>query len=343
MVPDLNTNSNEKLKINYLNKAALVMIALGEENASEVMKYFSDTEIEKITIAIAKNKNVDADNIGEAIEEFYQMIEGKKHILTGGLGYAKKLLEDAWGHKKAEEIIQRVEATTEVSAFYLLQTVDDKQLLNFLSNEHPQTVALILANLKSVQAATILSELPEEMQGEISYRLATMEKTSPDLVREIEYALREQLGSVFGGQMSKIGGTEAIAEILNSTSRTAEKNILESIENRNPQLFDEIKNLMFTFDDVEKLSDAAIQRISREIDSKTIALAMKAASPTLKDKIMRNMSERAAEMLKDELQYLGPVRVKEVETAQSVILDAIRDLDEAGEINMTPGEEEMID
>ena len=292
--------AQEPHRINSLQKAALVMIAMGEEAATEVMKYFSDSEIERITIAIAQHRNIDADDIGAAIEEFYQMIEGKKHILTGGINYAKKILEDAWGHKKAEEIIQRVEATTEVSAFYLLQTVDDKQLLNFLSNEHPQTVALILANLKSVQAAAILSELPEEMQGEISYRLATMEKTSPELIREIENALREQLGSVFGGQMSKIGGTEAIAEILNSTSRTAEKNILDSIESRNPQLFEEIKNLMFTFEDVEKLSDAAIQRISREIDSKTLALSMKAASPTLKDKIMRNMSERAAEMLKDE-------------------------------------------
>ncbi len=340
----MNTGSeNEKKVVSGMEKAALVLIALGEDYASEIIKHFNESETERLTIAIAQNMNIDADSIGTAIEEYYQMIEGKKHILSGGLTYAKKILEDAWGHKKADEIIQRVEATTEVSAFYLLQTVDDKQLLNFLSSEHPQTVALILANLKSVQAATILSELPEEMQGEISYRLATMEKTSPDLIREIEDALREQLGSVFGGQMSKIGGTVAMAEILNSTSRTAEKNILDSIEGRNPQLYEEIKNLMFTFEDVEKLSDTAIQRISREIDSKTLALSMKAASPTLKDKIMRNMSERAAEMLKDELQYLGPVRVKEVETAQSVVLDAIRDLDEAGEINMAAGEEEMIE
>ncbi len=339
----MNGENKDIKSISKLQKAALVIIALGEESGSEIMKHFSDSEIESITIAIAQNKNIDADDISGALEEFFQMIEGKKHILTGGISYAKKILEDAWGHKKAEEIIQRVEATTEVSAFYLLQTVDDKQLLNFLSNEHPQTVALILANLKAVQAATILSDLPEDRQGEISYRLATMEKTSPELIREIEHALREQLGSVFGGQMSKIGGTEAIAEILNSTSRTAEKNILDSIEGRNPQLFDEIKNLMFTFEDVEKLSDTAIQRITREIDSKSLALSMKAASPGLKDKIMRNMSERAAEMLKDELQYLGPVRVKEVEVAQTVILDAIRDLDEAGEINMAAGEEEMIE
>jgi flagellar motor switch protein FliG len=338
-----NETNKEPQGLTGLQKAALVLIAMGESTATEVIKGFSDSEIEKITVAIAKYRHIDADDIGAAIEEFFQMIEGKKHILSGGISYAKKILEDAWGLKKAEEIIQRVEATTEVSAFYLLQTVDDKQLLNFLSNEHPQTVALILANLRSVQAAAILSDLPEEMQGEISYRLATMEKTSPELIREIENALREQLGSVFGGQMSKIGGTEAIAEILNSTSRTAEKNILDSIESRNPKLFEEIKNLMFTFEDVEKLSDAAIQRITREIDSKTLALSLKAASPSLKDKITRNMSERAAEMLNDELQYLGPVRVKEVETAQSVILDAIRDLDDAGEINMAAGEEEMIE
>jgi len=332
----------QPVQLNGLTKAALLLVTVGNEAATEIMKYFTDQEIEQVTVEIARQKQIDADEIATIVEEFYQMIEGQSSILSGGLDYARQVLENAYGHKKAEEIIQRVEATTEVSAFYLLQTVDDKQLLTFLQSEHPQTVALILANLKPIQAAGILSELPEEQQGEISYRLATMEKTSPELIREIENALREQLGSVFGGQMSKMGGTNAVAEILNSASRTAEKNILTSIDERNPELCEEIKNLMFVFEDIEKLSDSTIQRISREIDSKTLALSLKAVNPSMKEKIMKNMSERAAEMLADELQYLGPVRMKEVEIAQQQILDTVRSLEESGEITVGSGEEEEM-
>jgi len=328
--------------ISNLTKAALVLIAMGAQNAAEVMKNMSENEIENISVEIARLKNIPADVLGSVIDEFYQIMQANQYIVSGGLGYAKQVLETAYGHKKAEDILKRVEAETEVSAFYLLQTVDEKQLLNFLQSEHPQTVALILANLKPAQAAIILSELPEESQGEITYRLATMEKTSPDLIKDIELALHDQIGTVFGGDLSKTGGPGAVAEILNSASNTAEKNILNNLKERDPILSDEITSLMFIFEDIINLNDSDIQHIVKEIDSKTLALSLKASSKELKNKIFKNMTERAAEMLEDELQYLGPVRVREVEAAQKQILDVIRELQESGEINIHPAEDEEI-
>lgn len=332
----------QEQQITSMQKAALVLIAMGTQNAASVMKNFSESEIEKVTVEIARFKNIPAELLGNAIEEFYQMMQANQYITSGGIDYAKQVLESAWGHKKAEEVLKHVEAATEVSAFYLLQTVDDKQILNFLQNEHPQTVALILANLKPVQAAAILSELSVESQTEISFRLATMEKTSPDLIEDVELALRDQIGTVFGGSLSKAGGTEALAEILNSVSRNAEKNILTGLKEKDSELSDEVNSLMFLFEDIVKLSSEAIQHIVKEVDSKTLALSLKATSKELKDKILKNMTERAAEMLEDELQYLGPVRVREVESAQKQILDVVHDLEESGQIVIGHGEEEEI-
>ncbi len=333
---------SESQQIQPLQKAALILIALGVPNAAQVIKNLTDNEAERVTIEIARQKNVSAEVLNSVLVEYYQLMIAKQYIVEGGIDYARKVLESAWGHKKAEEVIKRVEAATEVSAFYLLQTVDDKQLLNFLQNEHPQTSALILANLKPTQAASILSELPEESQCEIAYRLATMEKTSPEFIDDVESVLREQVGAVFGGGLSKTSGVEAVAQILNSTSRAAEKNILDELAKRDAELTDEIKSLMFLFEDIVTLSDSAAQRILKEVDSKTLAMALKASSDELKDKFFRNMSERAATMLRDELQYIGPVRLRDVESAQKQILDIIRRLEEAGEIVITRGEEEEI-
>ncbi len=332
----------QEIKLKNLQKAGLILIAMGVSNAAAVMKNLSDKEIEKVSIEIAMLQNVPASVLSDVIEEFYQLMQANQFIVQGGLGYARNVLESAYGHKKAEEILARVEATTEVSAFYLLQTVDDKQLLNFLQNEHPQTAALILANLKAAQAASIISELPQENQSEIAYRLATMEKTSPELIEEIEHVLRDQIGTVFGGDLSKTGGAEAVADILNSASRAAEKNILDAFKERDADLFDEISSLMFLFEDINTLPESAVQSIVKNIESNTMALAMKATSEGLKEKIFRNMSDRAADMLKDELQYLGPVRVRDVENAQKEILDVVRQLEADGEITITRGEEEEV-
>ena len=328
--------------ITATQKAALVLVALGVDNASEILRELSETEVEDISIEIAKLRNVSADVLNNVIEDFYQMMMANNYIIQGGIKYAKDVLEKAWGKKKAEDLLKRVEAVTEVSAFYLLQTVDDKQLLNFIQNEHPQTAALILANLKPSQSATILSELPEDSQYEIAYRLATMEKTSPELIADIEDVLRDQMGSVFGSSLSKTGGPESVAQILNSVSQTAEKNILSNLRERDAELAAEITDFMFLFEDLIWLMDTAIQRILKEIDSKVLGLSLKAASQELKDKVFKNMSERAAAMLKEELEYLGPVKLKDVENAQKEILEAVHALEAAGEIVLARGEEEEI-
>lgn len=325
-----------------VEKCALLLVAFGPEIAGEIMRQFSEKEGEKISIAIAKMYNVPVEVLSDTIEEFYQMMVANKYIIQGGIGFAKDALEKAFGLKKAEEILKRVEAATEVSAFYLLQTVDDKQLLNFLQNEHPQTAALILANLKPQQAASILSELPEEYQYEIAYRVATMEKTSPELVEDIEDVLREQMGTIFGGGLSKAGGVETVAEILNSVSRTSEKNILTNLRERDTDLANEINDLMFIFEDLLSLQGSVIQSILKEVQSNTLALALKATSPDLRDRVFDNMSERAAGMLKEELEYMGAVRLKDVETAQKDILDVARRLEETGEIQLTRSEEEEL-
>ena len=328
--------------ITPVEKAALVLVALGVDNASEVLRNLTEQEVEDISIEIAKLRNVSADVLSNVIEEFYQMMMANNYIVQGGIKYAKDVLEKALGKKKAEDLIKRVEAVTEVSAFYLLQTVDDKQLLNFIQNEHPQTAALILANLKPGQAAVIMSELPQDSQYEIAYRLATMENTSPELISDIEDVLRDQMGSVFGSNLSKTGGPEAVAQILNSVSQTAEKNILSNLRERDSELAAEITDFMFLFEDLIWLMDTAIQRILKEIDSKLLGLSLKAASQELKEKVFKNMSDRAAAMLKEELEYLGPVKLKDVENAQKEILDVVHSLEMAGEIVLARGEEEEI-
>lgn len=332
----------EKVELTAVEKCALLLISFGPESAGEIMRNFSEKEGEKISIAIATMYNIPVETLSQTIEEFYQMMMANKYIVQGGLGYAREALEKAYGLKKAEEILKRVEAATEVSAFYLLQTVDDKQLLNFLQNEHPQTAALILANLKPQQSANILSELPEEYQYEIAFRIATMEKTSPELIEDIEDVLREQMNSIFGGGLSKTGGVETVAEILNSVSRTSEKNILTNLRERDADLASEINDLMFIFEDLINLPGAVIQSILKEVQSNSIAIALKATTPELRDKVFENMSERAAAMLKEELDYMGPVRLKDVETAQKDILDMARKLEESGEIQLTRGDEEEL-
>jgi len=333
----------EKEKLTPQKKAAIIMIALGTQTAAEIMKHLSESEIEALSIEIAQLKEISADVLGQVIEEFYQLTLTNEYILQGGIEYAREVLEAAYGREKAEELIERVEAATEVSAFHLLQSLDEKQLINFLGNENPQTAALILSNLKPKQAASIISQLPENMQADIAFRIATMERTSQEFIKDIESILKQQIDTAFGSDLQKVGGPETVASILNSVSRSIERSVLDSIRQKDPELADQIASMMFLFEDMVKVSDFAIQRILKEVDTKTLALALKAASEELKEKIMRNVSERVAEMLKDEMEYLGPVRVRDVEVAQRRIVDIARDLEQSGEIVLTIEEEEIIE
>ena len=334
--------SKSSEELTSYEKAGVLLIALGVGTSAAVLKYLPENEVERLSIELAKLRDVSSDQVQEVIADFYEMMMARRYVSQGGLDYAKQVLEKAWGTRKAEEILKRIEAATEVSAFFLLQTVDDTQLLSFLQDEHPQTAALILANLKPRQAATVISQLSEDLQSEIAFRLATMEKTSPEMVREIENVLREQLGDIFGTDMRSTGGAYAVAEILNNATRAAEKNILDHLRERDPELAVEIANLMFLFEDMLTLADTSIQKIIKEVDTKTLALAMKTANDELQAKIYSNMSERAGGMLKDEIEFLGPVRVTEVDEAQTQVLDVIRRLDETGEITIARGEAEEL-
>jgi len=326
-------------------KAAILLVSIGIDAASKVLKNLSEKDIETLSIEIANLKDVSSDVVEAVVEDFYQMVQAQQYITEGGLDYAQRILEGALGTQKAYEIIHRVQGALHVSGFKMLKTIDHSRLLNFIQNEHPQTIALILAYLEPYQAAMTLTKLPPNLQSEVAYRMATMEKISPELLEEIEKVLETQLESSFGRQLDEAGGTKAVAEILNLAGKSAERKILEDIEQYNPELSQEIKNLMFVFEDILLLDDRSIQRVLKEVDSKVLATALKGTSDTVKSKIFSNMSERAAAMIQEEMEFMGPVRVKEVEDAQRQIVNIIGSLEEQGEIIVVErdkGQEELI-
>jgi flagellar motor switch protein FliG len=325
-----------------VEKAATLLIALGTEAAAQVLKAMRDDEVEKISIQIATVRNISSDLVEAVLVEYRDLAMAQDYMTQGGVLFARDALEAALGNRRAEEIMMKVEAAMEVSAFHLLQTVETAQLLSFLENEHPQTAALILAHLNPRKAAEIISGLAPGLQEEIMYRLATMGKTSPQLLRDIEEVIRQQIGNVFGTELSVAGGVEKVAEILNSTSRSAERGIMDNIRKRDPELATAIKNLMFVFDDLVFLSDRDMQRILTEVDQKDLALSLKATSEDLTAKIMRNMSERAAQMLKEEIELMGAVKVRDVEEAQMRIIETVHALEEQEEITLSHSNEEVV-
>lgn len=325
-------------------KAAILIISIGVESASQIFKNLKDKDIEKLSIEVANMRDVPSAVMEAVVEEFYQMIMAQEYISQGGIEYAKTLLEKALGPRKAHEIVSKVESAIHVSGFKLLKEVDPNQLLNFIQHEHPQTISLILANLEPEQTAQIVADLPPEIQGEVAYRIATMGKISPDLLADIEGILESQVETVFGQDLSAAGGAKSVAQILNLAGRSTEKTILGDLEKRNPELATEIKNLMFVFEDLVLLDDRSIQRVLREVDSKELSLALKVATDEVKDAIFRNMSERASGLIKEELEFMGPVRLKDVEDSQMKIVEVIRSLEEEGEIVISGrgGEEEIV-
>jgi flagellar motor switch protein FliG len=325
-----------------VRKAAITLIALGTEAASLVLKNMRDDEVERITVEIARARNVSSEVVEKTLLEFRDMAMARDYIAQGGVSFARQALEAALGPRRADEIMMRVEAAMEVSAFHLLQTVETAQLSNFLMNEHPQTAALILAHLNPRKAADIISGLVPELQQEILFRLATMGKTSPELLRDIEEVIRQQIGSVIGTELSASGGIESVAEILNNTSRTAEKSIMEAIRERNPELAASIKSLMFVFDDLIHVSDRDLQRLLMEVDQKELALSLKATSDDLKAKLLKNVSERAAAMISEEIDLMGPVRVRDVEEAQRRIIETAQSLEDSDEIVLSRSSEDTM-
>lgn len=328
--------------LNGRQKAAILLVSLGPDAAAQVLKKLSNDEIEDITFEIAALERVPPEVREEVVSEFYHMALAQEYISQGGVEFARLLLEKAVGPHRASEIIGRLSATLEVTPFESLRRADPLQLLNFIQNEHPQTIALILSYLKPDQSAMILGNLPESVRGEVAMRLALMDRTSPEVVREVESILERKISSFLGQDFTRVGGKEKLVEILNKSDRGTEKSILEALEERDPELAEEVKSEMFVFEDIVLLDDRAIQLVLRQIDTKDLALALKGASGEVQEKIFRNMSQRAAQMLREDMEYMGPVRARMVNEAQQKVVNVIRRLEESGEIVIARGGEDEI-
>lgn len=315
-------------------KAALLLIALDVETAAQVFKYLDPTEVEKITTEISQVKGIPSSTVTEVLGEFHEMVTAREYVLEGGIEYAQAVLEKSFGMTKASEIITKIKTLTTLRGFDVLKKADSSQLVNFLNKEHPQTIALILSHLNPDQTAEALAELPEELRSDVAYRIATLGKISPQTLKQIEKVVDELAGFTMNQSLSKLGGPKSLATILNRTSIGMGKEILKKIEEKDENISYEIKRLMFLFDDMIQIQDKDIQRILREVDRRDLALALKTADERLKQKIFANMSERASDLLKEELQYMGPVRLKEVESAQARIVDIIKILEENEEISL---------
>ncbi len=318
-------------------KVAILMIALGQEATAEVMKYLNDMEIEQIAESIAALDVVTTEQEDDVLEEFEQLLIAGKYVSQGGMEFARGALEKALGPRKAQGLLDRVTSTT-TSGFFMLRNIDPNQIIPFLAKEHPQTIAIILSQLESTQAAGVLNGLSEEMQADVSFRIATMDNISPQVLRELEESLANDLQAILQGQITEVGGPQAVAEILNRTGRSTEKSVLERLDAQDPELAEEVRNQMFVFDDIAKLTDREIQMILREVDSKDLATALKGGSDEMKDRIFGNMSERVGTMIQEEMEFSGPVRMSDVEEVQLRVVQVVRQLEEAGQVTIVRGD-----
>jgi flagellar motor switch protein FliG len=333
----------KRIEFTGLQKAALLMVALKIETAAEVFKYLDPSIVETISTEITKIKNIPSQKIDSILEEFYEMIIAREYVIEGGLDYAQALLEKSFGKPKSMEIIEKVKSITTLRGFDVLKKADSMQLINFLNKEHPQTIALILSHLNPSQTSGVLKELPEALRDDVVYRIATLGKIAPQTLKQIEKVVDELAGVSISQSLSKIGGTKSLALILNKSSLGMSKEILNRLSEKDPSVATEVKRLMFMFEDIIYIQDKDIQRILRDLDRKDLALSMKIADEKLQRKIYSNMSERAADLLKEELQYMGMVKLKDVEAAQARVIDIIKVLEDGGEIsiNLRGGNEEI--
>ena len=326
-----------------IQKVAVLMIAIGVEPASQVFKELSDSEVEKVTIEIANMKNISPQVVDDVLQEFYDLMLAKQYVMEGGMDYARDILKSSRGERSARDLLRRIEAATETSAFALFQTADTSQMVQFLQNEHPQVSALILGHLNVERAAELLSNLSEDIRPDVAYRLATMNQTSPEVVKEIENVIRDQMGVLDGSESTLASnGAAIVANILNASTISTERLVLEEIEERDPDLAEEIKNLMFLFEDILTLEDKVVQRVIAEIDKRDLVVALKGSQDQLLKKFTKNMSNRAKNILLEDMEALGAVRVKEVEEAQQRIIQQIKQLEEMGEISIRKTSSEQM-
>jgi flagellar motor switch protein FliG len=318
-------------------KAAILLITLGPEVSAQVFKHLRDDEIEQLTLEIANVRKVDGGEKEMILGEFHQICVAQEYISQGGITYAKEILEKALGSQRAIDILNRLTATLQVRPFDFARKAEPSQILNFIQNENPQTIALVLSYLQPEQSSAVLSSLPQDKQADVARRIALMDSTSPEVISQVEKVLEQKLSSTVTQDYTNAGGIEAIVHILNGVDRGTERTILDSLEIQDPELAEEIKKRMFVFEDIVNLDNRSIQRIVRDIENADLQLALKVASEEVRDAIFRNMSKRMAETFKEEMEYMGPVRLRDVEEAQTRIVATIRRLEEAGEIIIARG------
>jgi flagellar motor switch protein FliG len=336
--------SGGKKELSGRQKAAIFLVTLGSEISSEIFKHLREDEIETLTFEIARLDNVDSEQKDKVLTEFKELMMAQDFISSGGMDYARELLEKSLGSQKAVDIINRLTSSLQVRPFDFVRRTDPAHLLNFIQQEHPQTIALILAYLEPAKSSNILGSLPQELQSDVAKRIATMDRTSPETLREVERVLEKKLSTLSNEDFTAAGGVENIVEILNLVDRQTERKIIEDLEGEDAELAEEIKKRMFVFEDIVLLDDRAIQKVLREVDTGELAKALKGVEAEVQDKIFRNMSKRASSLLKEEMEFMGPVRLKDVEETQQKIVSSIRKLEEAGEIVVARGgEEEMIE
>jgi flagellar motor switch protein FliG len=322
-------------------KVAALMIALGPKTASEVMKHIEDDgEVEHVALEIASLHRVSPEILGEILQEFYALFQASGYLATGGVNYARRILDEAFGPSRADKILERLVATLQTNPFDFFNNADPAQLATSFQHENPQLIALVLSYLKPERAAAVLSGLSPEMQADVASRIAEMDRTNPEVLREVERILENKFSSVVTADFSMAGGVESLAEILNHSDRTTEKAILDGLEMKDPELAEQVRELMFVFEDIIHLDDRSIQRILREVETKDLALSLKGSNEEVKEKILKNMSERAAALLTDDMEYMGPVRSRDVQEKQTHIVGVIRALEAAGEITVSRTNEE---
>ena len=320
-----------------IQKAAVLLISLGPELSSTVFKHLKEEEIEDLTLEIANTRSISPQVKEDVINEFYEICLAQQYIDEGGIKYAKELLEKALGAEKALDVIGKLTASLQVKPFEFVRKTDATQLLSFIQDEHPQTIALILSYLSPTQSALIISALPQENQAEVARRIAQMDRTSPDVIQEVERVLESKLANLVNQDYTQIGGVDQVVEILNSTDRGTEKHIMEILEIEDPELADEIRKKMFVFEDILLLDNKAIQRVLRDVDNNDLELALKGTNEEVQNTIFANLSKRLAEMIKEDMEFMGPVRMKDVEEAQQKIVNIIRKLEDSGEIIISRG------
>jgi len=327
-----------------IKKAAILLVSMDQEAGSRILGLLDPETMEKVTQAVAGLGVVQQDERDQVIEEFYQMNMAKQYVQQGGIEYAKALLRKSVPGDEAERIVSNVERSMTERPFSFLQKTDVRNLLSFIQEEHPQTIALVLGHMEAQQAAEVIKGLPTKKQVEVVRRLANMETTSPEVIQEVEEGLEKRMASVVGHEFKKTGGPEAVAEILNLSDRATEKGIMEILAEECPELTEEIRKRMFVFEDLLLVDDRGVRQLLKEVETEDLALAMKTASEELKEKIFRNMSERAAQLLREDIEYLGPVRLSEVEAAQQRIADTVRRLEETGAVMVQGrgGEETIV-